>query len=280
LAHGRQTRPRRTCCSEQLPSGRLRDRRERQNTYMVAPSLKPRVVVALTVILSLLGATMVKPQTQPLRRDSVAWLVFVDDLHISFADTGRLRKLVRTMLTDVVQEGDVVAIRTTGSSAVLTDFKRNRELVTVVAELTGSGLRPSEAAGTNQSVVLNEMQHRTHVSLSSAIGAVAILGQIESRHRGLLYISNGHPFDMTTFIEARALARVAGQNGVKIFAIDARSLDTSPQPPAVSDPGSDDHIKATRNSLRVLSEQSGGFAILDGDDMRPALQRMIDAIRQ
>lgn len=117
-------------------------------------------------------------------------------------------------------------------------------------------------------------------TLSSAITAVALLGQVEPRRRALVYVSNGYPFDVTAFIEARALAGVAGQNDVKIFAIDARVLDPSAPPPGVADPVRDAHMSATRTSLRVLADQSGGFAILDAGDMAAAFQRIISTIRQ
>ena len=36
----------------------------------------------------------------------------------------------------------------------------------------------------------------------------------------------------------------------------------------------------TRNSLRALSEQSGGFALGDGEDLVSTLARISDAVRQ
>jgi hypothetical protein len=248
----------------------------------MAPSLsKLRLGLAFVGFVSLCSATIVKPQAQASSTDRVAWVVLVDDLHLDFRNTGRLRNLAQTLLSDVVQEGDLVAIRTTGPSVVWTDFSSRRELLPFLRKLTGAGLHPQEIMNSDrQSAASDEVRFRTRVSLSSAAAAVALLGQVAPRRRGLLYISNGHPFDMSTFIEARALAGVAGQNGVKIFAIDGRSLDAAAQPAALADPAWDAYITATRNSLRDLAGQSGGFAILDGGDMPGALQRIIGAIRQ
>lgn len=246
---------------------------------MVGPALSLRLAFALTVVLASFAATIVTSQTQPLRKDSCAWVVFVDDLHINFTATGRMRMLVRTILTSLVEEDDVVAVRTSGFPSPGTEFKKKREMVTAVGELSGNGLRPYADPGVGQAVAVTELKHRTHASLSRAIAAVAVLGQLDSRHRALLYISNGYPFDMNSLIEGRALAGVARQSGVKVFAIDARVLDASAQPAAQArEP--DDHIRASRESLRVLSVQSGGFAILDGDDMAAAFERIASAIRR
>ena len=241
--------------------------------------VKLRFALTLTGALSL-SVAPVTPQEQAPRTKSVAWVVFVDDLNINFRDTGYLRTLVRTILTNLIQEADLVAIRAPGPSAVLTGFKRNRELITLVGELAGNSLKPNELMGEHRSMGLRETQYRTHMSLSSAIAAVAVLGQVDSQDRFLLYISNGHPFDMTTFPEARAFAKVAQQNAVKVVTIDASSLRTSPLSGTESNSLWEAHIETSRSSLRVLGEQSGGFVILDGGDMGVAVKRISESIRQ
>ena len=114
--------------------------------------------------------------------------------------------------------------------------------------------------------------------MSTAIAAVALLGELESERRALLYI-NGHPFNPETLTEGRAWAGLAARDGVKVFAIDAAALDPAPSAPAVSDPTWDAHRTATRKSLQALAERGGGFAILDAVDMRAALQRIGDIVR-
>ena len=218
-----------------------------------------------------------RQQSPSTAADPVAWLVFVDDLHLDFRNTGRIRQLVQIFLNDIVLEGDLVAIRTSGPSVVLTDFSSARELLPVLKKLSGGGLRPNDIIG--KVLGDEEMPYRARTALSSATAAAALLSQVEPRRRALLYVSNGYGLDTRTLLEARALAHVARTNGVRIVTIDAASMDRSPRDP-VTDRAWEAYRTAARESLRALAEQSGGFAILDVEDARAALQRVSNTVRQ
>ena len=245
--------------------------------WMFHRCVKLRVGLAFVALVLLFSPFFVTAQTQP--NSGVAWILLVDDLHLDFRITGRIRDLARAVLNELVREGDVVAIRTSGPSTVLTDFSSRQQLLPFVSNLTGGGLRPTEILTIGKSLVPNELSTRTRLTLSAATTAVALLGQVESERRALIYISNGHPFDTDTFTEGRALAGLAERDRVKIFAIEAAGLDPAPSGPAVSGPDWDAHRAATRKSLEVLAERAGGFAILDAVDMRAALQRISDSVR-
>jgi hypothetical protein len=62
-------------------------------------------------------------QSASAAADSVAWMLFVDDLHLDFRNTGRIRQLVQIFLKEIAREGDLVAIRTSGPSGVLERFR-------------------------------------------------------------------------------------------------------------------------------------------------------------
>src|SRR5436309_3361342 len=76
-----------------------------------------------------------------------------------------------------------------------------------------------------------------------------------------------------------SLTRAGGHN--PIFALDPRLL-----PGAVVDTAGVDAARwnaywaATRNSLRALSEQSGGFALEEGQDLAATLARISNLVRQ
>lgn len=238
-----------------------------------------RACVALLALASLSSTSMAARQQSPsTAADPVAWLVFVDDLHLDFRNTGRIRQLVQIFLNDIALEGDLVAIRTSGPSVVLTDFSNPRELLPVSKKLWGGGLRPNEIIG---KVLADEeeLPNRARTTLSTAIAAAALLGQVESRRRALLHISNGYVFDIRTLIETRALLHVARTSGVRIFTLDAASMGRLPPDP-LTDPAWDAYKAASRESLRVLAEQGGGMAILDVQNARSALEQIRKSIRQ
>jgi hypothetical protein len=239
---------------------------------------KFRAALALLVLAFGSGAVRGTSQASSAASDPVAWVVFVDDLHIEFRNTGRIRQLVQTFLNDIVNDEDLVAIRTSGPSGVFTDFSSVREVLSALKELTGGGLRPSELTG----LMLRdekEMPYRARMALSGATAAAALLSQVEPRRRALLYISNGHAFDMKTMIEARALAHVARTGGVRILTLDAASMNRLPPDP-VTEKAWETYRAAARESLRVLAEQGDGVAILDVQDARAALEQIRKSIRQ
>jgi hypothetical protein len=259
--------------------GRVKDENGGIIGRMARSPLKRRKALAFVALLSVWASlTMHAPQAQPLNAEPVAWMLFVDDLHLRFANTGRLRTLVRTVLDDVVEAGDLVAIRTSGPLPVLTDFGRSGDLLPLVKGLSGNGLRPSDIiAGASSG---REVRYRMRMSLSLATSAMALLGQAGSSRRGLIYISDGYPLDVSALVEGRALAETAANNGVRVFAVDGRSLDDHTGAPAVADPAWNEYLTATQASLRVIAEQSGGSAIFDGDDLPAALQRISTSMRQ
>lgn len=184
-----------------------------------------------------------------------------------FRNTGRIRDLVRKLLREVVLEGDVAAIRTTGPSRVLTTFQKSTALLTCVDKLSGAGLRANDIITVPPNPqIADEVRYRARVSLSGATAAVALLGDAEPVRRALLYISNGYPLDISTSVESRALSERASANGVRIFATDAASLDRSASAADTLGPRWD--------------AQSGGFAILDADDANVALQQVSTINRQ
>ena len=76
------------------------------------------------------------------------------------------------------------------------------------------------------------------------------------------------------------LTRRASQSLVTIFAIDPRGLPGAPAlDPNVDSVAWHNHWTNTRNSLRMMSEPTGGFALVDEQDLVEALQRIRSAMR-
>jgi hypothetical protein len=102
--------------------------------------------LALLGLIALFGsAVMHQPRAQSLQAASVAWMLFVDDMHLDFRNTGRLRTCARTVVNELAEEGDLFAIRTSGPSAVFTDFSTSGNLLPHLKMLVGNGLRPSDS---------------------------------------------------------------------------------------------------------------------------------------
>jgi hypothetical protein len=95
--------------------------------------------LALLGLIALFGsAVMHQPRAQSLQAASVAWMLFVDDMHLDFRNTGRLRTFARTVVNELAQERDLIAMWTSGPSAVFTDFTASGAPLPQLKEIVGN----------------------------------------------------------------------------------------------------------------------------------------------
>src|SRR5262245_55007857 len=72
----------------------------------------------------------------------VTWLIFIDDLHLDFRNTGRIRTMLRTLSAELILEGDHVAISSSGPSALAVDLTTDRQLIDgAIKRATGNALK-------------------------------------------------------------------------------------------------------------------------------------------
>src|SRR5215831_19430039 len=73
------------------------------------------------------------------------FLFFVDDLHLQFQNSGRVRELFKKISTKLVHEGDLFGIVSSGSSSISIDMTYDRKRIDeAIAKIAGSGLKPTE----------------------------------------------------------------------------------------------------------------------------------------
>jgi len=132
------------------------------------------------------------------------FLIFVDDLHMDFRNTGRIRDLFKKIRKELVHDGDMFAIVSTGPSSIAIDatydIKRFDE---AISKISGAGLKPSEIIETpDGSQGPPEVRYRAHVAFSTAYDMLQNLKQVHNRRKALIYVSNGYDFD--PFSKSRA----------------------------------------------------------------------------
>src|SRR5688572_29498852 len=59
-----------------------------------------------------------KTPAAAVKSAETAWLILIDDLHISFRDTGYLREVLATISKELIRQRDVYAVASTGPSDV------------------------------------------------------------------------------------------------------------------------------------------------------------------
>lgn len=276
-----------------------------------------RARAALTMIaLGALGSMMIPVGANPVlyagassqtgvADSSSLWVIFLDDLHLDFTATGRLKALFTTVASELIQEGDLFSIVSTGPSWIAVDATRDRKsLDEARAAISGAALKPSEIVGTPVSG-RSEVRYRAHLSMSTAYSILKRLQQIPARHKTFIYVSNGFNIDLwvpqngpltgadpftatgnefsleNLREEAAELARQAGRAKVTIYAIDPRALSGSPSvDPKLSSAAWQQYWTTTRDSLRVIAEATGGFSLRDETGFQDGLVRIRDENRR
>ena len=125
------------------------------------------------------------------------FLIFIDDLHLDFRLTPRTRDLMQKMLRNLIHEGDMFGIVSTGNSSISEQLTYDRQVLeAAVSRVTGSGLRPEDYIKTVQgSQGPAELRYRAHVAFSTAYELMRNLESLRNRRKAVLYISSGYDFN-------------------------------------------------------------------------------------
>jgi VWFA-related protein len=273
---------------------------------------------------------IVLPPPRPTNDSAGRIFVFlVDDLHLDFRNTGRIRELFKKIRTYLVHEGDMFAIVSTGPSSIEVDMTYDmKRLDEAMKKIAGNALRPADILeGGSTTEGPSEVRYRAHVAFSTAFDLVTQLEQVHNRRKALIYVSNGYDFnpfpgsrykaeqermgggssnsadpsntqayanaadDPTdlfsrqgqVFAEAdlarelAELTRAANRANVSFYTIDPRGLVGMPDLDETVDQSEwQDYIRKSQDSLIVLANETGGYAVVNSNDFDKALKR-IDA---
>lgn len=141
---------------------------------------------------------IILPPSRP-RNDAAGriFLIMVDDLHLDFRNTGRIRDLFRRISRTLVHEGDMFAIVSTGPSSLAIDLTYDRKILDeAIRKITGNGLRPSDVIqGQDGAEGPAEVRYRAHVAFQTAYDFLRQLERITNRRKAVVWVSNGYDFD-------------------------------------------------------------------------------------
>src|SRR5438067_1377413 len=147
---------------------------------------------------------IILPPTRP--RNDVSgriFLFFVDDLHLQCSKTGRVRDLYKGISKELVHDGDMFGIVSSGPSSIAIDmtYDRNR-LDEAIKKMTGNELKPSDIIqGPSGAEGPSEVRYRAHVAFSTVNDVLNELEKVHNRRKALVYVSDG--YDFNPFQDAR-----------------------------------------------------------------------------
>jgi VWFA-related protein len=275
---------------------------------------------------------IILPPPRPTNDTAGRIFVFViDDLHLEFRNTGRIRELFKKIRSQLVHEGDMFGIVSTGPSSIAIDMTYDmKRLDEALNKISGAGLKPSDILeGGSTSEGPSEVRYRAHVAFSVAYDLLGQLEQVHNRRKAIIYISDGYDFNPFPNSRAQAeaersgtsnsgsgngsdasnqayqnaqddptnlfnqqgqefaeadlarelaeLTRSANRANVSFYTIDPRGLVGMPDLDETVDQSEwQDYIHKSQDSLRVLADETGGYAVVNSNDFDKALKR-IDA---
>jgi len=261
---------------------------------------------------------IILPPSRPAADAAGRILLFVvDDLHLDFRNTGRLRQLFQKIRTTLLHDGDMWGMVSTGPSSIAIDVNYDmKRFDEAMKKITGSALKPNEIIEAPQSSQgPSEVRYRAHVAFSTAYDLVSKMEKINNRRKAVVYVSNG--YDFNPFPDARAgggilgsnqsnssyqegdmfnmdrssqqfadadlarelsdLTRAANRANTSFYTIDPRGLIGGPDLDEKVDPVEwGNYVRKSQDSLRVIADETGGYAVVNQNDFDKALKR-IDA---
>jgi VWFA-related protein len=141
---------------------------------------------------------VILPPSRP-RNDTTGriFLLIVDDMHLDFRNTGRIRDLFKRIARDLIHEGDMFCIVSTGPSSIAVDPTYDRKVLEEsIKKITGNGLKPSDIIqGPDSAQGPSEVRYRAHVAFSTAYDMLRQMERITNRRKAVVWVSNGYDFN-------------------------------------------------------------------------------------
>src|ERR1051326_3138621 len=131
------------------------------------------------------------------------FLFFVDDLHLQFHNTGRVRELFKKISKELVHDGDMFGIVSTGPSSIAVGMTYDKSrLDEAIKKIAGNELKPTDIInGPSGAEGPSEVRYRAHVAFSTVNDLLNNLESVHNRRKALIYVSDG--YDFNPFQDAR-----------------------------------------------------------------------------
>ena len=131
------------------------------------------------------------------------FVFFVDDLHLQFSNTPRIRSLFQRISKELVHEGDMFGIVSSGPSSLSIDMTYDKtRLDEAIKKITGDELKPADIInGPSGAEGPTEVRYRAHVAFSTVNELLKNLESVHNRRKALVYVSDG--YDFVPFSDAR-----------------------------------------------------------------------------
>jgi VWFA-related protein len=246
--------------------------------------------------------------------DGRVYLIVLDGLHTSVLHTSWVRSAAKKFIETSMGANDVAAVVTTRGQADQDFTSNKRLLMAAVDRFIGGALQSAtlnkieqynfqrQQSGSVTGTVADPEDALRAYNASSTLESIRQLAEfmsgVRGRRKAMILFSEGLDYDISDIFnnpnatqviqDSRAAIAAATRANVSVYAVDPRGLpppagiDAAMQgPPSDAPPslrlgpdGMQDEMRRQHDSLRVISEETGGFASLNSNDFSGAFDRI------
>ena len=240
------------------------------------------------------------------------YVMVMDDLHTDPLRLLRTKSAAKQFIQQRLGANDLMAIaHTAGPDDASQEFTNNKRLLLAAVEKTTARALESATAIRNQNAVATAGRHADDTEdLERAMNAENTLGlvrdiatwfsTVHGRRKSILFVSDGIDYDISNVMErsdqpgtrasvvldaTREAIDAAMRSNVSIYGIDPRGLvgiddigveyAAGPNDPNLGQRGFQNEQNLRQDSLRMLSEETGGFAVVGRNDLVNAYDRIV-----
>ena len=263
----------------------------------------------------LFAASEIEPDVRSNRRefDGRVYVLVLDDLHTHVARSVQVREAAREFISRYFGANDVAAIVQTGggSRKGVQEFTGSRaRLLRALDAFMGQKLRSSTLEklddynlrrGTPDFDAPRDLSEAERASkarrtLSSLKSVADYLAGIRGRRKAVIFFSEGIDYDMTNPVQNRYASDIldetqeaiaaATRANVSFYAVDPRGLGglsqeaieiaALPDDPSIISPTAlHQELLHSQDSLRTISNETGGFAAVNRNDFSTTFARIV-----
>ena len=240
------------------------------------------------------------------------YLLVLDDVHTSPLRAGRVKAAARQFVDRHLSADDLVAVVHTGTADAVQDFTSSRpRLMRAIDRFTGRKLRSAtldrldlyqrniDLGKARDAIADPQAVHRAQEARAALLIIRRLadsLATVQGRRKALVLVSEGIDYDIHDYITNRDALTVldavrdtisaATRANVNIYSIDPRGLtslgdETIDIQGVPDDPNMRlgpaslrDEVQLSQDSLRILAEETGGFALVNSNDLSAAFERI------
>ena len=242
------------------------------------------------------------------------FVLVLDDLHTRFTRTARTRAAARQFVERYIGANDIVAVvNTSGYGKSVQDFTSNRQLALKAIDAAMGGKagsstqaaiqdyyanRDMPGAASNANAAFNELERYNNArnSMQTLKNLADFLAGMRGRRKAVVFFSEGINYNVTDPFnnphatdvqrEIRELIAAATRANVNVYSVDPRGVTSGLEDaieigsiPADGSIGTADmmnELRLEQDSLRVVADETGGFAVLNQNDFRNGFARILE----